>query len=154
MIKEIMNVLLSSQSNKKGIRLLEKGKYEEAIKYFDKSLEQDSSDLNSLNNKGSALRLLNRYDEALKCFDMVLLAEGGAIDDWEGSDISISALVNKGSTFANMGKYEEALKIHKLALKLDPNRATITFNIAVDLVKLKRGSEAVDIFINIIKKEY
>jgi tetratricopeptide (TPR) repeat protein len=154
MVKEIMDIFLSSRSNKKGIGLLENGKYKEAIKYFDKSLKQDPSNLHSLNNKGSALRLLKKYNEALKCFDTVLVLEGGTRDDWEDSDASISALVNKGSTMANLGEYEKALKLHELAYTLDPDRDTALFNMAIDFAKLKKGNLAIEIFSKFIKKRF
>ncbi|MEQ8222894.1 MAG: tetratricopeptide repeat protein [Candidatus Eremiobacterota bacterium] len=56
----------------KGMALNELGKYEEAIKCFDKALALEELNTSSLFNKGIALAGLGKYDESIKCFDKVL----------------------------------------------------------------------------------
>lgn len=55
-----------------GIDLADLGKYEEALKIFNKALEIDSKNLITLYNKGIALFELEKYEEAIEVFDEVL----------------------------------------------------------------------------------
>jgi tetratricopeptide (TPR) repeat protein len=57
----------------KGVELLDAGKYEEAITYFDKALAIEPNDVDALNNKGIALHNLGKNQEAIALFDKVLL---------------------------------------------------------------------------------
>ena len=56
----------------KGNALRELGRYEEALRCFDKALEIDPKHVLAWNNKGIALHNLGRYEEALRCFDKAL----------------------------------------------------------------------------------
>lgn len=56
----------------KGTRLLEDGKYDEALECFDKALSLDPKNTHAWNQKGVALRSLGRYDEAIECFNKAL----------------------------------------------------------------------------------
>ena len=47
-------------------------RYEEAIGYYNKSLEIDSRNANVWNNKGNALSKLGRSVEAIECYDKAL----------------------------------------------------------------------------------
>ena len=54
----------ASKLIEEGIALIEQGKYEEALLYFDKSLALEPGNLSALYTKGSALSSLGRYEEA------------------------------------------------------------------------------------------
>ena len=56
----------------KGKSLVEDGKYEEALKFFEKALELDPNDHKIWNQKGIALRSMGRYSEAIECFNKSL----------------------------------------------------------------------------------
>ena len=56
----------------KGKALVEDGKYEEALKLFEKALELDPTDHKTWNQKGIALRSMGRYNEAIECFNKSL----------------------------------------------------------------------------------
>ena len=60
---------------KKGILLIEEGKFEEALGYFDQALLLDQTDPELWNHKGVALRSIGRYDEAIECFNKSLEIE-------------------------------------------------------------------------------
>jgi len=60
------------ENNKKGTELLNSGKYEEAISYFDKVLEIEPANIDAMNNKGASLISLERYEESLSTFDKIL----------------------------------------------------------------------------------
>ena len=53
----------------KGGALYFLGKYDEAIKCYDKAIEIDPNDADVWNNKGLALNSLGNNDEAKKCYD-------------------------------------------------------------------------------------
>ena len=66
----------------KGQMLQKNGKNEEALKYLEKSLQNDDT-LIGLNAKGDALYDLRRYDEALKVYKNCLQYESKVEDDLE-----------------------------------------------------------------------
>lgn len=82
----------------KGVKLIELGKYKEAIECFDKAISENSSDYRALINKGQALYALCSYEEALKCYDKALLLKPS-----DGK-----ALYNKGLALLAMKRYDEA----------------------------------------------
>lgn len=56
----------------KGHRLLDAGKFEEALNFFDQALLLNQNDPELWNHKGVALRSMGRYDEAMECFNKAL----------------------------------------------------------------------------------
>ncbi|MGI0063452.1 MAG: tetratricopeptide repeat protein [Nitrosopumilaceae archaeon] len=56
----------------KGKRLLEAGKFEEALGFFDQALLLNQKDPELWNHKGVTLRSMGRYDEAIECFNKSL----------------------------------------------------------------------------------
>ena len=65
----------SDELSAKGKKLLEEGKFEEALAFFEQALLQNPKDPDLLNDKGAALRSLGRYDEAIDCFNQSLEIE-------------------------------------------------------------------------------
>lgn len=57
---------------KKGQFLLEEGRFEESLSFFEQALLLNQNDPELWNNKGVALRSMGRYDEALECFNKSL----------------------------------------------------------------------------------
>jgi tetratricopeptide (TPR) repeat protein len=64
--------LNSSELSLKGKKLLEEGKFEDALGFFEQALLNNPNDPDLLNNKGVTLRSLGRYDEAIECFNKSL----------------------------------------------------------------------------------
>ena len=60
---------------KKGKTLLDEGKFEDALSYFEQALTLDQGNADLWNHKGVALRSLGRYQEALECFNKSLEIE-------------------------------------------------------------------------------
>jgi tetratricopeptide (TPR) repeat protein len=56
----------------KGLGLANLGKYDEAIKYFDRALDIDPNNIGALTNKGASLIYLGRPQEASSYFDRAL----------------------------------------------------------------------------------
>lgn len=57
---------------KQGNSLLNEGKFEEALGYFEQALLLDQTNPELWNYKGIALRSIGRYDEAIECFNKSL----------------------------------------------------------------------------------
>lgn len=57
---------------KKGTCLVDDGKYEEALEFFENALALKPDDPDILNKKGVTLRSLGRYEEAVRCFNRSL----------------------------------------------------------------------------------
>ena len=91
----------------KGVTLGKLGRYEEAIKCFDKVLEIAPKNALVWNSKGLALHNLGRYEEAIKCFDKALEIEPKNALTWN----------NKGLALHNLGRYEEAITCFDKALE-------------------------------------
>ncbi|ABK78424.1 TPR repeat protein [Cenarchaeum symbiosum A] len=50
-----------------GMKLLEEGRFDEALELFEGALRESPDDPDLLNGKGVSLRSLGRYDEANEC---------------------------------------------------------------------------------------
>ncbi len=57
---------------KKGQSLLEEGRFEDSLAFFEQALLLNQNDPELWNHKGVALRSMGRYDEALECFNKSL----------------------------------------------------------------------------------
>jgi tetratricopeptide (TPR) repeat protein len=89
----------------KGVALVDLGKYEEALVYFDKAIELNPNDAEVWDNKGIALGHLGKHDEALACFNKALEQNPNNAEVW----------YNKGVALDNLGKHEEALDCYNKA---------------------------------------
>jgi len=56
----------------KGQSLLEDGKFNDALGFFEQALLLNQDDPDLWNNKGIALRSMGRYEEAMECFNKSL----------------------------------------------------------------------------------
>ncbi len=56
----------------KGQSLLEDGKFNDALGFFEQALLLNQADPNLWNKKGVTLRSLGRYEEAMECFNQSL----------------------------------------------------------------------------------
>ena len=76
-----------------GNRLFLQKKFQQAITYYDKILDEDPKNISSLNNKGYALSKLKDFTNAMKCYEIALRIRP--------NDLSI--LINKISSFRKQG---------------------------------------------------
>ena len=90
----------------KGVMLQKTGKNTEALKYIDKSLENEDT-LIGANTKADALYELGRYEEALKYYKLCIIYENKIEDDLE-----LITNFNYKAAFCcvNMGDESEAVK--------------------------------------------
>ena len=80
----------------KGIALDDLGRYEEAIKAYDKAIELKPDYQKAWYNKGIALRKLYSYEEALEAFNKAIEIKPDDHDAWN----------NKGIALKKLGRYE------------------------------------------------
>jgi len=66
---EIEDLVINGQS------LMDNGKYDDALEYFEQALLLNQNDPDLWNNKGIALRSLGRYIESMECFNKSLEIE-------------------------------------------------------------------------------
>ena len=114
--------------NEEGNILYKKGKYKEALEYFDKALEIDPTNVNVLISKGTVFLNQNKYTNSLECFDKAL-----EIDPYY-----VYALNNKGNVLYNLGKYQEAIEWYDKALKVDPTLIVAKTNKKMALEQLSK----------------
>lgn len=105
------NAELNNDKMAEGIELYEQGKYQEAIKCFDKAIKINPDNASACVNKGVALKNLDKYQEAIKCFDQAIKINS--------ADAAI--YYNKGVAFEYLGNYQEAIKSYNQALKVNPD---------------------------------
>ncbi len=60
---------------RKGQVLLDEGRYEDALDFFEQALLLNQNDPDLWNHKGVALRSLGRYEESMACFNKSLEIE-------------------------------------------------------------------------------
>jgi len=100
---------LTSDLTGRAQSLYKQGKYEEAIKYYDKILSGDKKNIDALNKKGECFSALKKYDEAIKCFDEALSIDKSSVFLWN----------NKGDVLFEEKKYEEGMECFDRVLEID-----------------------------------
>jgi tetratricopeptide (TPR) repeat protein len=126
-----------------GDRLYIEGKYEDAIKCFEKSLENECDKRSSLNYIGCCYINLERYEEALRVFDEVLESKL-----WE------RPLFNKGRVYLKLGNYSEAFACFNRALMVNPDESDVYYYLGVYYDKIGDYETSKYYYEEAIKIEY
>lgn len=108
------NVVLAESKNdllNKGVEAIEKGRYNEAIIYFDKVLKIDPKNIDALGGNGVAFLELGQYNTAKSYFDKALKID----------QKNFVALYGKGLALYSLGKHNESLSYLDKVLKINPN---------------------------------
>ena len=90
--------------NNQGIDLANSGKYNEAIKAFDKAIEIKPHDSKFWNNKGYALSKQNKYYEALKAYEKAIEINPQYSKAWYNRACIYSLINNKNLSILNLKK--------------------------------------------------
>ena len=109
-----------------GPALLRLCKYEQAISFYDETLNETPKNIEALNNKGSALTKMGHYEEAINFYDMVIDIDSK----------NFQALNNKANSLTNLENYGTAITLYEKALLLDPNNPIIQKNLKLTIEKL------------------
>ncbi|TBR11267.1 MAG: tetratricopeptide repeat protein [Candidatus Nitrosotenuis sp.] len=93
-----------------GPALMRLCKYDSAITFFDRSLEENPENIGVLTNKGSALVRLGQYNEAITYYDLALKVQ----PDY------LPAINNKANALAELGNFKEAILLYNSILDHEP----------------------------------
>ena len=101
---------LGLEENRKGLMALSAGRFEDAVKSFDRALKAFPNDGVLYSNKGIALNELKRNDDAVECYSRAIALHpgGGAPEDWN----------NRGKALLDLHRYEEALISFEAVIKI------------------------------------
>ncbi|KAM3133642.1 hypothetical protein pb186bvf_014329 [Paramecium bursaria] len=99
----------------KGIVYLKQQKYDDAIKLFNKVIEQDNNNYLVYQQKGIALMKEYKYDESITNFDKSL----------ELKPDNLTNLKLKGISLFKLSRFSDAIKIFQQAFEFDPNDTEI-----------------------------
>jgi len=117
---------------KRGLAYIKSGKYDAAIKCFDKAIGLAPSYSLAWVNKGVALFNLGRFDGAIKCFEGALNIDDKLAD----------APYNLGVALVRLERYEDALEHFDKAINIDPKYVDAWYDKGVALGRLERYKEA------------
>ena len=120
----------------KGVTLGELGKYEEALRAFDKAIELKPDYPLAWYNKGLTLGELGKYEEALRAYDKAIELKPDYPLAW----------FSKGYALGELGKHEEELRAYDKAIELKPDDPDAWFNKGVALGELGKYEEALRAF--------
>lgn len=126
------NSTLVSEKIQEGNLLINKSRYDDAIKLYDQVLKIDPRSVEALNGKGLAFNKLGRYEDAISWFDNAL----------EIDPTYPQVLNNKGISLANLDRFEEAITLFDKAIKIDPNFVDALYNKGGALAELGKYDEA------------
>jgi tetratricopeptide (TPR) repeat protein len=120
----------------RGIALLQKGRVNEAMDDFRKSLEIKPDDDVVYDDLGLAFCQLGRTNEAINCYK-----EAVEINLYDASGYN-----NIGSALYQMGRTTEAIGYFKKSLEIKPYNDAACYNLGVALFQLGRTTEAIDYY--------
>lgn len=126
------------------LNLIKLKKYEEAIKYCDKSLELISSGPNSAsayNNKGLCFYETKRYYDAIEYYKKALQCK----------PTSALFLNNMGLAYQALKEYENALSYYDKAIKVNPKDPEAYYNVGLLYYDDKQDDVAAKYFASAIK---
>lgn len=118
--------------NMMGVAFGIENKLNEALFYFDQTIQLKPDFVEVWYNKGNALKDLKRYDEALLHYDRAIQLKPDFANAWS----------NKGLIFQNLRRYDEALSHYDRAIQLKKNLTEAWYNKGNTLHDLKRYDEA------------
>lgn len=106
--------LHTSSSTDRGDSLLLSKDYENAVRWYDRAIQENPNDPVLYNNQGLALQRLGKLHEALRCFNRATELDDKYLLPW----------INKGNVLSELRRYNEAMQCYDKAIEIDPNDAS------------------------------
>lgn len=100
----------SKDAYRRGTQLVSAGKYEDAVKTFDKAIAKEPNYYRGWLMRGYALYCLERFDDALTSYDKALALKPDSVDVW----------YYKGILFKDNNNVDAAFDCYNKALKINP----------------------------------
>jgi tetratricopeptide (TPR) repeat protein len=116
-----------------GVLLYESEKWEAALDIFDRCLQQNSQDDNTLLIHGNILNELGRCEEAMASYNRVIEIKLDCYEAW----------FNRANILVNLGRYEEAIASFDRVIKIKSDYYEAWFNQGTILINLDRYEEAI-----------
>src|SRR5256885_2039011 len=139
-LSDLARQSLEKQFFRNGTDFFDQGNYASAIKYYDKALILNSTDIYALYNKALALDNLGRLDEAITYYQKVL----------EITPNDTDSLSNTGLAYYNLGEPAKAITYYDKVLSINPDDADALYNKGLALEKLGAKSNATSYFKKVI----
>lgn len=133
----------SNNSLLKGYSLSALGRYEEALRSFDRALSITDKFADPWVGKGLALQHCGRMEEALACFEKAVSLNVRSFVSWN----------NKAGCLIDMGRFVEALACAEESLRLDATVAQPWLYKGDALSKLKRYPEALSCYDESLRRD-
>lgn len=129
----------------KGISLIDKGEYNEALDYINKSIKENPNLIKPYYYKGITYQILSKYEKAIECFNKILSINPNHIE----------SLISKGTVYCLLGNLNQGIEFYNKALNLNKNNYEALMNKSIALKKLKKYQEVLDCLekLIIIKKD-
>lgn len=132
----------SDYYNRKAEKLEKKEKYREAIKYLNKAIKKDSTNLYALINRGVDYSMLNEYQKAIDDYSRIIKIDSQ----------NTLAYYNRGKNKARLNKHEGALEDFEKAIRTKGNDSiyiekesnyflpdNADFDVRMEEIRLERG---------------
>lgn len=110
--------------------------YQQALIFYDKSIETDSKQADIYNSKASTLNQLNRNEEALKCQNKAIELDPDRAEYY----------YNRGNIYYDLDWQEQALADYNQAKSINPSEGKYHFNQGAALIKLGWHEDALTAF--------
>lgn len=127
----------------KGIESFKKKAYEEAIGYFDKTLEVDGQYINAIFYKGTCLGRIEKHREAIDELEKAISIASRQNPKWDRLSTSYN---NKAWSLNQLGEFDKALAYFDKALKINNSENAYFNNKGISLLNLFRFEEAIKCF--------
>lgn len=111
-------------------------KLKATVKYYDRAIAVDPSEVDLYYERGVAHWQLGNYDEAIRDFTVIARMNPGVEDGF----------VNRGGVHLSMEEYHAAMKDLEAAININPRSSAAHFNLGLVYLKLGMTEEAIKSF--------
>lgn len=129
-------VLSCSELNMKGAQSLILGQYQEAISFFEQTLEREKDNSPAMHGKGICQLGLGYFDEAGQTFDEIL----------ELDKLNVSAMAGKGCCLMKLEQFDEADQYFDYALNVDQRFPALWYHKGKNLLKRHQTKKAIECY--------
>lgn len=168
----------AQELNNRGLIFIERNQGEEALKYFNKAIEEDGNFKDAYLNKADLCLAMDKPDEAMNCYNKLIMkypsekaayfGKGNILfffkDNIKGAvelynkaiylgEKSEGVYCNLGLCMEALGELEEAIKWFDRAIIANNQNTRIMNKKASVLVKLKKFNEAIECYDKVLKIE-